>query len=220
MANALSSVQKNRVKKGKQKEILVGQVIKKLGYELQKPPRVPISECPTTTMDVDHYLPCEKMFIEVKGSVKDGVLYKIILQAKNIKRHHPNNKFVVLIAGQPRRDKSFIKHLKSCPYIDEVIVIWNDEFAKVKELRNILFNVLTPYLNNNFQNRLISESESVKKCIRNGMESHEDDFHIPIIDKKMTKYFRDNQIDTKSFITNGSLDVSNKQITLGFGEII
>jgi hypothetical protein len=214
MATSLSSVQRKRQKTGKQKENLVGQVIKKLGYELQKPPRVPISECPTTTMDVDNYLPCEKIFIEVKGSVKDGVLFKIILQAKNIKRHHPNNQFVVLIAGQPKRDKSFVKHLKSCPYIDEVIVIWKEDFEKLKDLRKILMDILDVYLSNNFQNRLNVESELVKECIRGGIESHEDNFHIPIIDKKMSRYFRENEIDTKSFITTGSLDVSVGQMSL------
>jgi len=217
MANALSTVQRKRQKIGKQKEVLVGQVIKKLGYELKKAPRVPISECPTTTMDVDHYLPSEKIFCEVKGSVKDGVLFKVVLQAKNIKRHYPNNQFVVLIAGQPKRDKSFVKHLESCPYIDKVIVIWKEDFRLQTELRKILTNVLGVYLDDNFQNRLISESELVKKCIRNGMEFHEDDFHIPIIDKKMSKHFKKNEINTKSFITTGSLDVSVKQMSLELG---
>ena len=56
MATALSTTQKKRVKKGLRLQKIVGGVIKKLGFELETPPRVKIAECPTTSMNVDSFL--------------------------------------------------------------------------------------------------------------------------------------------------------------------
>ena len=207
MATAVSSVQKKRVNKGLRLQKIVSGVIKKLGFELaDKPPRVKIAECPTTSMNVDDYLPYEKLLIEVKGSVKDGVLMKVVLQAKNIKRQFPECKFVVIVLQQPRKDEVYKRHLEACPFIDEVMVIWQDEWKYQKELRGLLFSVLGTFLNLNFNRRLRIESEKIKDSVNSNYETFDDEYHIPYIDKKMTKYFKENDIDEVKFIRTGSLD--------------
>tara|TARA_Y100000034_G_C6705093_1_gene311184 strand:+ start:54 stop:677 length:624 start_codon:yes stop_codon:yes gene_type:complete len=206
MATAVSSVQKKRVNKGLRLQRLVSGIIKKLGFELaDKPPRVKIAECPTTSMNVDEYLPYEKLLIEVKGSVKDGVLMKVVLQAKNIKRQFPECKFVVIVVQQPRRDETYIRHLKACPFIDEVIVIWQDEWRLQTEMRKLVTPLLSTFLNNNFHKRVRTESEKIIESVNSNYETFDDEYHMVYIDKKMGKYFRENDIDEVEFIKTGSL---------------
>ena len=96
--------------------------------------------------DIDFHLPDKKIFMEVTSSISDGKLAKLALQSKGIKQSFPDSKFVTFVLQQPRPASSFINNIKSCPYVDDVVVIWKDEWKYVKELKQLICDRLKPVL--------------------------------------------------------------------------
>ena len=65
--------------------------------------------------------------------------------------------------------------------------------------------LLSTFLNNNFHKRVRTESEKIIESVNSNYETFDDEYHMVYIDKKMGKYFRENDIDEVEFIKTGSL---------------
>lgn len=216
MNKTISRAQKARSGGGNKTQRIVSSEIKKYGFELTKPPKIRISECPTYSMNIDNWIPTHNTLIEITRCVKDAKLFKIIIQAKNFKKQFPNQQFKVIITHQPRRDTSFSNHLKQSPHIDEVLVIYNDEYPdnKVKTQRKKISEKLKPFLNELALNKLKSDSTQINKTKHLSME--DDDRYIPYIDKVSKSLIESLGVDVKHFITTGSLNEQENENQLSF----
>ena len=216
MNKTISRAQKSRGVGGNRTQRIVSREIKKYGFELTKPPKVRIAECPTYSMNIDNWIPTHNTLIEITRCVKDTKLFKIIIQAKNFKKQFPNQQFKVIITHQPRRDKSFSNHLKQSPHIDEVMVIYNDEYPdnKIATQKEILSELLKPFLDKLALNKLISDSSEINKTKHLSME--DDDRYIPYIDKVSKSLIESLGVDVKHFITTGSLNEKENENQLSF----
>ena len=149
---SLSKVNSYRKKTGDKKENYIAIQLAKFKVKFNvsgKKVRVFISELPGMKFggyDIDFHLPDKKIFMETTSSISDGKLAKLALQSKGIKQSFPDNKFVTFIFQQPRVGSSFINNIKSCPYVDDVVVIWKDEWKYVKELKQLICDRLKPVL--------------------------------------------------------------------------
>ena len=149
---SLSKVNSYRKKTGDKKENYIAIQLAKFKvkfYVSGKKVRVFISELPGMKFggyDIDFHLPDKKIFMETTSSISDGKLAKLVLQSKGIKQSFPDNKFVTFVLQQPRSGSSFINNIKSCPYVDDVVVIWKDEWKYVKELKQLICDRLKPVL--------------------------------------------------------------------------
>ena len=150
-SKSLSKVNRYRKKTGDKKENYVAIQLAKLKVKFNesgKKVRIFISELPGMKIgyDVDFHLSDKKIFMEVTSSISDGKLAKLALQSKGIKQSFPDNKFVTFVLQQPRSGLCFINNIKSCPYVDDVVVIWKDEWKYVKELKQLICDRLKPVL--------------------------------------------------------------------------
>ena len=151
-SKSLSRANKYRKKTGDKKENYIAIQLTKLKVKFNnsgKKVRVFISELPGMKFggyDIDFHLPDKKIFMETTSSISDGKLAKLALQSKGIKQSFPDNKFVTFVLQQPRVGSSFINNIKSCPYVDDVVVIWKDEWKYVKELKQLICDRLKPVL--------------------------------------------------------------------------
>ena len=151
-SKSLSKVNRYRKKTGDKKENYIAIQLTKLKVKFNnsgKKVRVFISELPGMKFggyDIDFHLPNKKIFMEVTSSISDGKLAKLALQSKGIKQSFPDNKFVTFVLQQPRSASCFINNIKSCPYVDDVVVIWKDEWKYVKELKQLICDRLKPVL--------------------------------------------------------------------------
>ena len=206
MNKTISRASTLRATQGHKTQKIVSKEIKSYGFELSKPPKIRISECPTYSMNIDNWIPTHDTLIEITRCIKDTKLFKIIIQAKNFKKQFPGQKFKVIITHQPKRDTSFINHLKQSPHIDEVIVIWNDEYPdnKITTQKEIISEKLKPFLDKLALNKLISDSSEINKTKHLSME--DDDRYIPYIDKVSKSLIESLGMGVKYFITTGSLN--------------
>ena len=150
-SKSLSKVNRHRKKTGDKKENYIAIQLAKLKVKFNesgKKVRIFISELPGMKIgyDVDFHLFDKKIFMEVTSSISDGKLAKLALQSKGIKQSFPDNKFVTFVLQQPRSASCFINNIKSCPYVDDVVVIWKDEWKYVKELKQLICDRLKPVL--------------------------------------------------------------------------
>ena len=148
---SLSRANKYRKKTGDKKENYIAIQLAKFKVKFNescKKVRVFISELPGMKIgyDVDFHLSDKKIFMEVTSSISDGKLAKLALQSKGIKQSFPDNKFVTFVLQQPRSASCFINNIKSCPYVDDVVVIWKDEWKYVTELKQLICDRLKPVL--------------------------------------------------------------------------
>ena len=126
---------------GRKKEKHIGYGLKRSGIKFtEKKVRFIPSEIPGMVigMNVDYHLSDLDIHIEGTSSIADTKECKIVVQAKSTKEKCPNSKFVAFLVSQPRSKASHINNLNSCPYIDKVITIWQDEWKYVKELRRLI----------------------------------------------------------------------------------
>ena len=140
---SLSRANKYRKKTGDKKENYIAIQLAKFKVKFNesgKKVRVFISELPGMKIgyDVDFHLFDKKIFMETTSSISDGKLAKLVLQSKGIKQSFPDSKFFAFVLQQPRSASCFINNIKSCPYVDDVVVIWKDEWRYVKELKQLI----------------------------------------------------------------------------------
>ena len=216
MNKTISRAQRQRGIGGNRTQRIVTNVIKKYGFELTKPPKVRISECPTYSMNIDNWIPSHNTLIEITRCVKDTKLFKIIVQAKNFKKQFPGQQFKVIVTHQPRNATGFTNHLKQSPHIDEVIVIYNDEYPndKIQTQKEVLSERLKLFLDKLALQKLISDSSSINKTKHLSME--DDDRYIPYIDRVSKSIIESRGIDVKYFITTGSLNETEHETQLSF----
>tara|TARA_Y100000593_G_C4282620_1_gene323577 strand:+ start:682 stop:1323 length:642 start_codon:yes stop_codon:yes gene_type:complete len=204
-ASARSTTAKNMVKVGAKIERHFEQSIKKLGIRFDKPPKVPISQAPTAKMDIDFNFPDEKVFVETTSCMKDGKFAKILVQSQNIKRYFPDYKLVVFVAQQTDNAMSYIKHLEACPFVDKVICFKKDSWKTLSEFREMVTERFKPLFKKTLKDRLFDDSLLIRKSLKEGLKPHDDGFYIPILDKRMEKHLRDNNVDIDKFIITGNL---------------
>ena len=140
-SKTISKANKLQIYNGKKKEKHIGYGLKRLGIKFtDKKVRFIPSDIPGMVigMNVDYHLSDLDIHIEGTSSTADTKECKTVVQAKSTKEKCPNSKFVVFVVSQPRGKASHINNLNSCPYIDKVITIWQDEWKYVKELRRLI----------------------------------------------------------------------------------
>ena len=209
-----SRAQKARVNGGNQTQRIVSSVIKSMGFESSKPPVIRIAQCPTYSMNVDNWISTHKILFEIARCVKDAKLFKILIQAENFKKQYPNNRFIVVLTHQPRRDSVYIQHLKNSPFVDDVFIIWNDEYvdSKVKTQKNTILSKFSDYLNNIAVNKLKSDQLRIKENLHLELG----DRFIPIIDKVTKNLIESSGTTVKEFLMSGNLSQSISQLKFVF----
>mgnify|MGYP001260313336 CR=1 FL=1 len=205
-SNARSTTAKRMVATGAKIEKNFEQAIKKLGVEFDVPPNVPISQAPTAKMNIDFNFSAEQIFVETTSCMKDGKFAKVLVQSQNIKRYFPNYKVVVFIAAQTENAMSYPKHLKNCPHVDKVICFKKGSWNTMTEFREMVTTEFEPLFQKTLEDRLLEHSTLIKKSVKDGLKPHEDGFYIPILDKRMEKHLRDNDISVERFIVTGNLE--------------
>ena len=209
-----SRAQKARVNGGIRTQNIVSSIIKSMGFESSKPPVIRIAQCPTYSMNVDNWISTHKILFEVTRCVKDAKLFKILIQAENFKKQYPDNRFIVVLTHQPRRDSVYIEHLKNSPFIDDVFFIWNDEYvdSKVKTQKDTILSKFSDYLNDIAVNKLISDQRQIKETLHLELG----DRFIPIIDKVTKNLIESSGTTVKEFLISGNLSQSLNQLKFEF----
>ena len=198
-----SRAQKARVNGGLRTQKIVSSIIRSMGFETSKPPVIRIAQCPTYSMNVDNWIPTHKILFEITRCVKDAKLFKILIQAENFKKQYPDNRFIVVLTHQPRRDSVYIEHLQNSPFVDDVFFIWNDEYvdSKVKTQKDTISSKFSDYLNKIAVAKL--ELDQIK--IKQNLHLDLGDRFIPVVDKVTKGLIESSGTTVKQFLMSGNL---------------
>lgn len=209
-----SRAQKARVDGGIKTQRIVSSIIKSMGFETSKPPVIRIAQCPTYSMNVDNWIATHEILFEIARCMKDAKLFKVLVQAENFKKQYPTNRFIVVLTHQPRRDSIYVEHLKNSPYIDDVFVMWNDEYLddKIKTQRDTIYAKFSDYL----KTIAISKLESDQVKVKESLHLELSDRFIPIIDKVTKKLIESSGATVKQFVMSGELSQPINQLKFEF----